>query len=155
MSTYESSTAPLRVLLLDDDPFQLAMLEDMLQDLGRFNVSGATSARDALALLEAAPPDLLVCDLSMPDMDGIEFLRQVAERHYQGAVALLSGMDAGMLKAAERLAAAQGLAVLGACSKPVAPAKLEELAGRAARHRHARRAAAPPAAPLEQAPLHD
>ena len=127
--------SPLRVLLLDDDPFMLALLEDMLDDLsprlGSFDVASATSAKAALALLAEAPRDMLVCDLSMPDMDGIEFLRLVAEGDYRGTVVLLSGMDAGVLRAAERLAMAQGLTILGACRKPVAPAELGELVAQA------------------------
>lgn len=126
-----TSPSPLRVLLLDDDPFMLSLLEDMLDDLspqlGGFDVASATSAKEALALLARAPRDMLVCDLSMPDMDGIEFLRLVAEGDYRGSVALLSGMDAGVLRAAERLAMAQGLTILGACRKPVAPAELAGL----------------------------
>jgi CheY-like chemotaxis protein len=129
----------LRILLLDDDPFMLAMLEDMLDDLGQRDVRGATGAQAALVALRSAPPDLLVCDLSMPDMDGIEFLRHVAEEGYQGTVVLLSGMDAGVLKAAERLAMAQGLTILGACKKPVAPAELGDLVELAVLHRGPRR----------------
>lgn len=134
-----TSPSPLRVLLLDDDAFMLALLEDMLDDLspqlGSFDVASATSAKAALALLAKAPRDMLVCDLSMPDMDGIEFLRLVAEDDYRGTVVLLSGMDAGVLRAAERLAMAQGLTILGACRKPVAPAELGELVALALAHR--------------------
>jgi DNA-binding NarL/FixJ family response regulator len=130
-----AQATPLRVLLLDDDSFTLALLEDMLDELGSFDVAGASSAKAALALLAQAPPDLLICDLSMPDMDGIEFLRLAAEASYRGAVVLLSGMDAGVLRAAERLAMAQGLAILGACSKPVAVAELGRLVALAAAHR--------------------
>ena len=139
MTTQETSTANntsiLRILLLDDDPFMLSLLEDMLEDLGQFDVASATSAKIALSLLRDTPPDLLVCDLSMPDMDGIEFLRLLAESHYEGTVVLLSGMDAGVLKAAERLAMAQGLTILGACKKPVASAELGDLVGLAAMYR--------------------
>ncbi|WP_229418023.1 response regulator [Massilia sp. Root351] len=140
-STQQSGPAPLRVLLLDDDSFMLALLEDMLDELsplrGSFDVASATSAKAALALLAQGPRDLLVCDLSMPDMDGIEFLRLVAEGDYRGTVVLLSGMDAGVLRAAERLAMAQGLTILGACKKPVAPAELDDLVALALAHRSA------------------
>jgi CheY-like chemotaxis protein len=144
MSTQESSAAgvpPLRVLLLDDDPFMLSLLEDMLDDVspqpGSLDVASAPSAKAALALLAQGARDLLVCDLSMPDMDGIEFLRLVAETDYRGTVVLLSGMDAGVLRAAERLAMAQGLTILGACKKPVAPAELGDLVALAMAHRRA------------------
>ena len=132
---------PLRVLLLDDDPFQLSLLEDLLEDLGDFDVASATHAQAALAMLAANPPDLMVCDLSMPDMDGIEFLRHVAEDGYDGTVVLLSGMESGVLKAAERLAMAQGLTILGACAKPVAPQELGDLVNLARMHRRPRRIA--------------
>lgn len=124
---HRASADPLRVLLLDDDPFQLSLLEDMLEDLGTFEVASATHANAALAMLKASPPDLMVCDLSMPDMDGIEFLRHVAEDGYNGTVVLLSGMESAVLKAAERLAMAQGLTILGACAKPVALVELGDL----------------------------
>ncbi|MTW01096.1 response regulator [Duganella ginsengisoli] len=131
----------MRVLLLDDDPFQLAMLEDMLEDLGDFTVFTANAAQAALAMLQTSPPDLMVCDLSMPDMDGIEFLRHVAEEGYDGTVVLLSGMESGVLKAAERLAMAQGLTILGACAKPVSAVELGDLVSLARMHRRPRRTA--------------
>lgn len=150
MPTQETRAVPapaLRVLLLDDDSFMLALLEDMLEDLGEdlgddagnkrggIAVAGAASAQAALARLAEATPDLLICDLSMPDMDGIEFLRLLAQRGFGGAVLLLSGMDSGLLRAAERLAMAQGLTILGACSKPVAPAELGRMVALADAHR--------------------
>ncbi len=118
------SAPTLRVLLLDDDTFMLDLLQDMLGELGPFEVSCATDARRALALLAAAPPHLLICDLSMPDMDGIEFLQAGAAAGFRGHVMLLTGMDNGVRKAAERLARAHGLAVLGAFQKPISPDEL-------------------------------
>jgi CheY-like chemotaxis protein len=110
---------PLRVLLLDDDSFLLELLHDMLDDMGGFSVYAESDARRALATVAAETPDLLVCDLSLPDMDGIEFLQAAARAGFAGAVVLLSGMDSGVRKAAERLARAQGLRVLGAFAKPI------------------------------------
>lgn len=132
----------LRILLLDDDPFMLEMLQDMVQDLaheltgqGRFDVLAETDARNALKALPRFQPDLLVCDLSMPEMDGIEFLRTVAEQGYAGSVILLSGMDSGILRAAHTLALAQGLTILGACSKPLAADELANLLAQATARR--------------------
>ena len=124
-------TTPLRILLLDDDAFMLSLLADMLEDLGQLNVRSESDARAALASLPQFRPDLLICDLSMPEMDGIEFLRLAADSRFGGAVILLSGMDAGILKAAETLAAAQGLSIIGACKKPVPPAVLADLLAQA------------------------
>lgn len=111
--------APMRVLLLDDDSFLLELLHDMLDDMGNFTVFAESDARRALATVAAEHPELLVCDLSLPDMDGIEFLQAAARSGFSGCVMLLSGMDSGVRKAAERLARAHGLRVLGAFPKPI------------------------------------
>jgi len=132
----EVATA-LRILLLDDDSFMLDLLQEMIGDLGPHVVRRETEARRALDALPALAPDLLICDLSMPEMDGIEFLRHAAERHFKGSVLLLSGVNAGVLRAAERLAQAHGLTMLGACPKPLAPAALAELLRRAISQRSA------------------
>jgi DNA-binding NarL/FixJ family response regulator len=117
---------PLCVLLLDDDTFLLSLLEDMLGEIGEFTVLPESDARRALGTLAQAKPDLLVCDLSLPGMDGIEFLQAAARTGYQGQVLLLSGMDEGVRRAAERLARAHGLQVLGAYPKPISVDALHE-----------------------------
>ncbi|WP_229209947.1 response regulator [Duganella sp. Root1480D1] len=131
----DTPTTPLRILLVDDDPFMLSMLADMLEDLGQLNVRSESDARQALLVLPQYRPDLLVCDLSMPEMDGIEFLRKAADSHFGGTVALLSGMDAGIRQAAETLARAHGLTLLGTIAKPATPAALAELLTQAAARR--------------------
>lgn len=118
------SRPPLRVLLLDDDNFMLEIVADMLDDVGDFLVRCETDARSALAGLAEQRPHLLICDLSMPDMDGIEFMRAAADAGFEGSVMLLSGMDEGVRRAAERLARANGLKVLGAWQKPIHAADL-------------------------------
>lgn len=128
----------LRILLLDDDTFMLELLTEMLDSLGYSNVRAESDARAALAALPEFAPDLLICDLSMPEMDGIEYLRAAAEAKFAGSVVLLSGMDSGILRAAEMLAMAEGLTILGAVSKPVARAALAELLERAVRQRQTR-----------------
>jgi CheY-like chemotaxis protein len=128
-------TTPLRILLVDDDPFMLSLLADMLEDLGQLNVRSESDARQALLALPQFRPDLLVCDLSMPELDGIEFLRKAADSHFGGAVVLLSGMDASVRQAADTLARAHGLSLLGTLAKPAAPAALAELLVQAAARR--------------------
>ncbi|MES2742647.1 MAG: response regulator [Pseudomonadota bacterium] len=119
--------APMRVLLLDDDSFMLKMLGEMLGELGAYDVVAESDSRAAVASLRRHRPQLLICDLSLPDMDGIEFLRMAAEDGFQGGVVLLSGVDSGVRKAAERLAMAQGLRILGAYRKPIALTDLEHM----------------------------
>lgn len=124
MTEFSPPGPRLRVLLLDDDSFLLELLHEMLGELGEFEVFTETDARRALVTLAAQHPDLLICDLSMPEMDGIEFMHAAASAGFTGRVMLLSGMDQGVRKAAERLARAHGLDVLGAFKKPISQLEL-------------------------------
>ncbi|SFD74156.1 response regulator [Massilia yuzhufengensis] len=111
--------APQRVLLLDDDRFMLDVLRDMLDGLGPFVVHAEIDARRALDALPRHAPDLLICDLAMPDMDGIEFLQAAAGQGFSGRVILVSALEDGVRNAATELARALGLQVAGAFRKPV------------------------------------
>ena len=122
----------MRILLLDDDAFMLELLADMIAELGDHMVLRETDGRRALIELRLRPPDLVVCDLSMPVMDGIDFLRLAAAQQYLGCVVLLSGVDGAVLKTAARLAEAQGLTILDACPKPLSTEALAVLLARAA-----------------------
>lgn len=69
----------LRVVVVDDDADTRALLQAMLER-GGATVSTAGSAREALATISAAEPDVLVCDIGMPGEDGYELIRQVRQR---------------------------------------------------------------------------
>ena len=122
-----TSHTPLRVMLLDDDIFMLEVLGEMLGQLGRFDVRCEPDSAQALATLRQHRPDLLICDLSMPDMDGIECLRLAAEGGFHGGVVLVSGLHSAIRQAAERLAQANGLHILGSFRKPLAAAELQQM----------------------------
>ncbi|HZT78364.1 MAG TPA: ATP-binding protein [Vicinamibacterales bacterium] len=66
----------VRVLVVDDDPDALAMARDILEAAGA-DVAVAPSAADALALVSAVRPDVLVADLAMPRVDGFELIARV------------------------------------------------------------------------------
>jgi signal transduction histidine kinase len=63
-----------KLLIADDEPMQLRALCDTLQDQG-YEVQGCANGAEALAALQRAPFDLLLADLMMPGMSGIELLR--------------------------------------------------------------------------------
>ena len=114
-----SPVQPPRVLVLDDDRFMLDVLTDMLEQVGVREVFAEASTRRALSTLEERNPDTLICDLALPDMDGIEFLQAAAARGFNGRVILLSGMDAGVRDAAGELARVLGLRVASTFRKPI------------------------------------
>lgn len=67
-----------KILLVDDDRLVLAALGQALQMAG-YEVETATSGKEALALCEQLSPDLVVLDMRMPGMDGIEVARRLRE----------------------------------------------------------------------------
>lgn len=69
-------TSGLTVLIVDDDPSCLQLLQAILEEVG-FAVTTADRPRAALQQTEAQPPDLLITDLRMPDMNGLELVRAV------------------------------------------------------------------------------
>jgi CheY-like chemotaxis protein len=117
---------PPRVLVLDDDRFMLEMVKDMLEQIGVRDIYTEASTRHALSTLAEEHPDMLICDLALPDMDGIEFLQVAAQRGFRGDVILLSGMDSGVRDAAGELARVLGLRVAGIFRKPIG---LDQLRG--------------------------
>lgn len=116
----------LRVLLVDDDEFVLDFVEDMLHGLGVKSVSRSLDGNAALAAVDGAirPLQLIICDLNMPGMDGIEFLRHLADRGFEGGVILSSGSDKRVIKTVESLVQAHKLGFLGTLQKPVEEAAL-------------------------------
>ncbi len=69
-----------RILIVDDEGTSLLILENYLQHHGHVAICAA-NGREALALLEKQPVDLVISDLVMPGMDGIEFMDLAKERH--------------------------------------------------------------------------
>ncbi|MBI5109040.1 MAG: EAL domain-containing response regulator [Rhodocyclales bacterium] len=119
----------VKIMLLDDEPFMLRLLGRQLENLGFAtlfpHVSGA-AALDAIAGPGGAP-DLILLDLNMPGMDGIEFVRHLVELRYTGSLVLISGEDERMLAAASKLVQAHSIDVLGYLHKPVPPDALARL----------------------------
>ena len=120
--------ANIKILILDDDTFMLKLLTRMLAKLGYSAVMTCDNGSDALRKIDQIDtrPDLILLDLNMPDMDGIEFVRYLVDRDYHGKLILVSGEDERMLRTAEKLVQAHKIPMLGYLHKPVDPDKLSE-----------------------------
>jgi len=127
--TQAESEAKPRILVLDDEPFMLKLIVRTLTNLGFSQVGGCDSGMRALEDIRQpeGSPDVILCDLNMPEMDGLAFIRNLVDLDFAGSVVLVSGEDERMLQSAEALVRAHGIAMLGHLRKPVQPAALTSL----------------------------
>jgi len=118
----------INILIVDDDLLIRSVVSEMLIKMGFTQVDTAPDGNVALGKLISSetPYDLIICDLNMPEMDGVEFMRHAKESDFSGALILLSGEDKRILEIAQELAIAQKLNVLGVLSKPPSRLLLEE-----------------------------
>lgn len=111
----------ISVLVVDDDDLQRQFLARLLARAGIGPLFWATNGRSALEAFreEQQPIDVVVCDLLMPEMDGIEFLKQVSDEGYTPSIVISSGADEDTQREMETVARTHGLRVLGFIPKPV------------------------------------
>jgi len=110
-----------RLLLVDDEDNLRVMLQAALRHSG-FEVQSASNGREALDAVAAAPPDLIVLDVMMPDLDGFEVCRRLRAEGRRTPVVFLTARDTTEDKV-------RGL-TLGGDDYLVKPFSLEELVAR-------------------------
>lgn len=117
----------LRVLVVDDEPPARERLRSLLAELGGFDVAGeAGNGEQALTLVEQAQPDIVLLDVRMPGIDGLEVARQLAEVEAPPAVIFTTAFDEYALEAFDSQAVAYLL-------KPIRAEKLRAALAKAAR----------------------
>lgn len=117
----EQRYTQMSVMVIDDDDFQLEFISDLLNDLGISKVQTALGGENAILTLEHGKflPDLILCDIQMPDIDGFEMMKLLGDRHFHGGVILMSGQGAKVLYSASLVAQLARLRFLGTIEKPL------------------------------------
>ncbi|MBA3577574.1 MAG: response regulator [Sphingomonas sp.] len=115
-----------RLLVIDDEP---ALAEFVAQVARECDFLPVLTADDQAfrEQFKAEDPDVVVLDLGMPGMDGVELLRFLADENYRSPVLIFSGFDRRVLESAFRLGEALGLQMIGPLEKPVRFQELEQL----------------------------
>ncbi|PMO03197.1 histidine kinase [Vibrio splendidus] len=128
----------MAIMLIDDEPFLMKLLAHQLKGFvnEKVVVHQYEHAVDALQKLEMHPEEveLLFCDLQMPKMDGVEFVRHLGRIGYQGGVILMSGEEQAILESAKKLATTYQLNIFGCLHKPFSPTQLKEIIDHQAAH---------------------
>ena len=121
-------------LIADDDRSIRQLMVAMLNEIGVSDVKEAASGVEALFLVDQYPQqiEVMILDLCMPQMDGIEVLRELAERNFSGRLVVVSGLDKGVLRGALEVARMHPLNVIGALPKPIDLTELTKLLQRTA-----------------------
>src|SRR5688572_18797885 len=104
----------LRFLVVEDQAFQRWMLSSFLEKLGARFVYSAAEGREALEILEDREPpvDIIITDLDMPGMDGLEFIRHLGALRYPAALVVASGMQPSLITTVESMAREYGVPIL-------------------------------------------
>jgi EAL domain-containing protein (putative c-di-GMP-specific phosphodiesterase class I)/DNA-binding NarL/FixJ family response regulator len=119
----------LKFLAVEDHEFQRGMLLKMLARLGATQVSAAADGYAALEIVMSpdAAIDIVISDLDMPGMDGLEFMRHVGEARIPVAIILASALESVLLDSVETMTRAYGVKILGVIQKPITLEKLAAL----------------------------
>ena len=126
----------LQVMVVEDHGFQRRIALRLLAELGVENALEGADGLDALQVLrrQPTPPDVVLVDLDMPGMDGIECIGQIAQERLARAVVVVSALDPALLNTVQTMARAYGLRVLGSVEKPLTRDKLESVLSRLGEH---------------------
>lgn len=115
-------------LVVDDSRSILDYFNIILEGLGILNVFTAINGKKALEILDHENDiELVLCDINMPEMDGIEVLRHLSARNFQGKIILISGEHKRVIESTARLAEAYQLNIIGALTKPITMKQLREV----------------------------
>ena len=121
-----------KALVIDDEEFMRDFLCTVIEKVGLGTVISASSGQAALDLIASGDEtlDFIFCDLQMPEMDGVEVIRHLADMDYSGGVVLVSGEDQRILETAHGIAEMRGLNIIGSLTKPVSVESLCTLLGK-------------------------
>ena len=116
-----------QVYLIDDEPDILQILRDVVELCG-LEAHCFSQADDFIKEIQCFEgSNILILDLQMPKIDGIEVIRHLAKMENSPELILMSGQDSAVLSAAENLAVAHTLVVRGTLEKPLSIARLRSL----------------------------
>jgi len=138
----------LNFLVVEDDDFQRKVVMAMLLSLGATSIFHASNGKQALEILEKEKInqiDIVICDLNMPEMDGMEFLRHLGEGQQHASIIITSSQEKKLIDSVGKMANMHGIQLLGKIEKPVTSSALKTLLSKFLNKKTARKQIAPQA----------
>lgn len=133
MAEQTATDTPLRTLIVDDEPLAVERIQVICASLDSINVVGtASDGAAALRLVEALSPDLILLDMTMPELDGLGVARSISDAENSPAVIFVTAHENFAVEAFD-------LEAVDYVLKPVAPERLERAIERALSRRGERR----------------
>lgn len=121
------------IMVLEDQDLQRQIVVRLLRKLNCHEVLVAANGREALELMNAPAiprPEIVLCDLNMPEMDGMEFIRHISHAKTRLSVIITSSLDKALLRSVEKMCHAYNVRLLGTIEKPIRQDRLAELLDR-------------------------
>lgn len=112
-----------RILILDDEPDFLAFAQAALSN-GTYEIRTMNDPKKLPDVMGHFRPDVIVLDIIMPGLDGIEIITWLAKTGFGGRVVLISGFNPQYIDVAEKLASGKGLGSIVTLRKPISPDRL-------------------------------
>lgn len=112
-----------RVMICDDEPDFRAIVQDVVEGMGMQAID-VPRPEDFADIYGENQPDIVVLDIVMPNIDGLELVSWLCDAGYSGRLVLVSGFNPNYARAARTLADLKGIASVTVLQKPVALADL-------------------------------
>lgn len=115
-----------KLMVLDDNP-DFAEIVCCIGTTAGYSTQLATDAKAFMRIFKSSTPSVIVLDIVMPDVDGLEMLQWLARQGSAAPVILMTGHGKPFLNIAAKFAEASGVRVIGSLQKPFADSELRAL----------------------------
>jgi len=115
------------ILIIEDDAFQRKILTSMLSSICSANIATATNGKEGLEQVALQRPDVIFCDLYMPELDGVEFARILASKSIQTTLVFTSSAAEDVQNAVVDMSKSYGLDQVTNLVKPLKRTQVTDL----------------------------
>ncbi len=121
-----------RLMIVDDEPKIRSFIREVAESMG-WEVSDVKDGREMMDSFHSAAPDLILLDVIMSNVDGLEAIQWLGKQKYPGRVVVMTGYEPILTNGTARIGKENGVNVTHTLQKPIPIVKLREIFGAASR----------------------